>query len=44
MASKEYPSIQLYSYLPNSPYVFAVNYDNKTGAAAFAVSAINTKK
>ena len=44
VTSKEYPSIQFYSYSPNGPYAFAVNCDDKTGTAAFAVSGINTEK
>ena len=37
---KEYPSSQFYSYTPNGPYAFAVNCDEKTGTAAFAISGI----
>ena len=41
---KEYPSSQFYSYTPNGPYAFAVNCDEKTGTAAFAVSGIITER
>ncbi|WP_186488969.1 hypothetical protein [Synechococcus sp. BIOS-U3-1] len=44
VASKEYPSSQFYSYSPNGPFAFAVNCDDKTGTAAFAVSGINTER